>query len=112
MPDPPDYAEKNRLYWERASDGYQRLHGAQLEEHAGRAWGVWRIPESELRVLGDVAGRDVLELGCGAARWSVALARLGARPVALDVSRRQLEHARRIMADAGVDFPLIEASAE
>ncbi len=38
------------------------------------AWGVWRIPETELGVLGDVSGLDVLELGCGAAQWSIALA--------------------------------------
>jgi SAM-dependent methyltransferase len=54
----------------------------------------------------------VLELGCGAAQWSVSLAKLGARPVGLDLSPRQLEHARRGMADAAVEFPLIEASAE
>ncbi|HKH13991.1 MAG TPA: class I SAM-dependent methyltransferase, partial [Solirubrobacterales bacterium] len=54
----------------------------------------------------------MLELGCGAAQWSISLAGLGARPVGLDLSPRQLEHARRAMADAGVEFPLVEASAE
>jgi SAM-dependent methyltransferase len=54
----------------------------------------------------------VLELGCGAAQWSIALAGLGARPVGLDLSRRQLEHAREAIAEAGVEFPLLEASAE
>ena len=78
----------------------------------GLAWGTSQIPEAELRILGDVAGKDVLELGCGAAQWSIALARAGARPVGLDLSARQLEHARRLMAEAGVDFPLIHASAE
>jgi SAM-dependent methyltransferase len=73
---------------------------------------VWQIPEAELNVLGDVAGLDVLELGCGAAQWSISLAGLSARPVGLDVSARQLEHARRAMADAGVEFPLVEGSAE
>jgi SAM-dependent methyltransferase len=73
---------------------------------------VWHVPEAELRVLGDVKGLDVLELGCGGAQWSIALAKLGARPVGLDLSPRQLDHARRAMAAAGVDFPLIEASAE
>jgi SAM-dependent methyltransferase len=73
---------------------------------------VWQIPEAELNVLGDVAGLDVLELGCGAAQWSISLAGLGARPVGLDVSARQLEHARNAMAEAGVEFPLVEASAE
>jgi SAM-dependent methyltransferase len=63
-------------------------------------------------VLGDVSGKDVLELGCGAAQWSIALAGLGARPVGLDLSRRQLEHARKAMGEAGAEFPLVEASAE
>jgi ubiquinone/menaquinone biosynthesis C-methylase UbiE len=63
-------------------------------------------------VLGDVRGKDVLELGCGAAQWSIALAGLGARCVGLDNSERQLEHARRAMAAAGVAFPLVHASAE
>jgi SAM-dependent methyltransferase len=73
---------------------------------------VWQIPEAELEVLGDVSGKDVLELGCGAAQWSIALAGLGARPVGLDLSPRQLEHAREAMSEAGVEFPLVEASAE
>jgi SAM-dependent methyltransferase len=80
--------------------------------NAGLAWGVWQIPEAELQVLGDVTGKDVLELGCGAAQWSIALAGLGARPVGLDLTPRQLEHARAAMAEAGVEFPLVEASAE
>ena len=73
---------------------------------------MWSIPESELNVLGDVAGRDILELGCGAAQWSIGLARLGARPVGLDLSPTQLEQAREAVERAGLDFPLIEASAE
>ena len=73
---------------------------------------MWQIPEAELRALGDVAGREVLELGCGAAQWSISLAGLGARTVGLDVSPKQLEHARTAMAAAGVEFPLVEASAE
>ncbi len=73
---------------------------------------MWQIPEAELHVLGDVAGKDVLELGCGAGQWSISLAMLGARTVGLDLSPRQLEHARAAMAEAGVEFPLVEASAE
>jgi ubiquinone/menaquinone biosynthesis C-methylase UbiE len=83
-----------------------------LAEKDGLAWGVWQVPESELRVLGEVEGLDVLELGCGAAQWSIALAKLGARVVGLDVSTRQLEHARAAMEEAGLEFPLLEASGE
>ena len=104
-------SERNRAMWDRLSDEYQSRHGEFIGA-ADPRWGMWQIPESELRILGDVADKDVLELGCGAAQWSIALARLGARPVGLDNSQRQLEHARRLMARAGIDFPLVRAAAE
>ena len=106
------HADRNRASWNATSDEYQAKHGTQLAKSGGTAWGVWQIPEAELQVLGDVAGRDVLEFGCGAAQWSIALAHAGARPVGIDLSSRQLEHAARLQAEAGVEFPLIHASAE
>ena len=106
-----DEARRNRAYWDRTSDDYQARHAAFIGQAEPR-WGIWQIPDSELDVLGDVAGLDVLELGCGAAQWSILLAKQGARVVALDNSERQLEHARANMASAGVEFPLLHASAE
>ena len=108
---PSEEALRNRLFWDRQSDEYQERHRDFINRPEPR-WGVWQIPESELNVLDEVAGKDVLEFGCGAAQWSILLAKQGARPVGLDNSERQLEHARKRMADAGVDFPLIHASAE
>lgn len=105
------HTRKNRRHWEHEADEYQRLHGASLRDRP-MAWGVWRIPETKLGVLGDIAGKDVLELGCGAAHWSAALAEAGARPVGLDLSGRQLDHARAEMARRGVSFPLVQASGE
>ncbi|HSS35015.1 MAG TPA: class I SAM-dependent methyltransferase [Patescibacteria group bacterium] len=112
IPGLTDHAAFNRASWNADADAYQARHAAQLAADGGMTWGVWHVPESELHVLGEIDGRDVLELGCGAARWSIALALAGARPVGLDLSDRQLEHARRLMAEAGVDFPLLHASAE
>jgi SAM-dependent methyltransferase len=112
MPSDTGPAARNRAMWDDYSDEYQAKHGQDLAASGGYAWGTTQIPESELRVLGDVSGRDILEFGCGAAQWSIALARLGARPVGLDLSERQLEHARRLMAEAGVQCPLVHASAE
>jgi SAM-dependent methyltransferase len=103
--------ERNRAFWDRESDAYQERN----REHIGRPeprWGMWQLPESELGILGDVAGKDVLELGCGAAQWSINLARLGARPVGIDYSERQLEHGRAAVAEAGFDFPLLHAPAD
>ncbi len=106
-----DPAPTNRGWWNAESDGYQRRHGRALEK-APSAWGTWRIPESSVRVLGEVDGRDVLEFGCGAAQWSIALAREGARAVGLDLSEVQLAHGRRLAAAAGCRVPLVQASAE
>ncbi len=101
-----EHARRNRAYWDADSADYQRRNAGHID--CGEAWGVWQIPEAELRVLGDVSGKDVLENGCGAAQWGRALAGRGARVTGLDLSEQQLEHARA----AGAGFPLVCASAE
>jgi SAM-dependent methyltransferase len=73
---------------------------------------MFKVPESEVGVLGDVAGLDVLDLGCGVAYFSAWLARRGARVVGVDVTPAQLETARRMQAETGLEFGLVEASAE
>ena len=112
LPPLSEHTQKNRAMWETTSDSYQQAHALDLSGDKAMAWGTWRVPEAALQILGEVANKDVLELGCGAARWSIALTGYGARPVGLDVSSRQLEHARRLMAQAAVDFSLVQASAE
>lgn len=105
------HVRKNRRFWDATSREYQAQHGARLARRA-EAWGVWRIPESRLRALGEVRGKDTLELGCGAARWSVALARRGARAVGIDVSDQQLGYARTALTRARVPVRLVHSSVE
>jgi SAM-dependent methyltransferase len=92
----------NRRWWDRNADDYQREHGAFLGD-ARFVWGPEGLDEADAGLLGPVASlkdRDVLEIGAGAAQCSRWLAARGARPVALDLSHRQLQHARRIEEDA------------
>jgi SAM-dependent methyltransferase len=112
LPGLTDHETQNRASWNADADDYQARHSEQLASSTGLAWGTYQVPESELRILGVVVDKDILELGCGAAQWSIALAKLGARPVGIDLSERQLDHARGLMAEAAVDFPLIHGSAE
>lgn len=58
--------------------------------------------EAELRLLGQVADKRVLELGCGSGVSSVCLATQGARPIGLDFSHEHLARARRLADKAGV----------
>jgi SAM-dependent methyltransferase len=89
---------------------------ADAEAHerwdAPLAWGLFQVPESELRLAGDVRGAHVVELGCGTAYVSAALARAGAHVAAVDLNRDQLETARRAQRRTGITFPLLEANAE
>jgi len=106
-----DYEQKNRAFWDADADAYQTQHAPDLDR--AEAWGAWRNPESELDVLGldRIAGRDVLEFGCGAAQWSSALVARGARVRGLDLSIAQLRHAQRRMRSGAPFVPLVCASA-
>jgi SAM-dependent methyltransferase len=104
-------AERNRALWTQTNAEYTDARAAQAWAKEEIGWGIWGIPESELGILGDVAGLDVVELGCGTAYFSAWLARCGARPVGVDVTPAQLETARRCMRETGIEFPLVEADA-
>jgi SAM-dependent methyltransferase len=65
--------------------------------------------EPKLRLLGNVDGKRVLELGCGAGHNAVALARQGARVLAVDTSAEQIAEARFAADRAGVRLELHHA---
>ena len=107
MPPLPRSVRLNRDYWDAIAAAYQRDMGADLADDV--VWGPSCPPESRLRVLGDVAGRDVLDLGCGGGQTSVHLAARGARVTGVDVSGAQLAHARALAERAGASVRFVEA---
>ena len=107
-----DDVARNRDLWTRTNAEYTDREAARQWSQEEITWGVWGVPERELRVLPDVAGTNVLEFGCGTAYVSAWLARRGARVVGLDVTPAQLETARRCQAEHGLEFSLVEPSAE
>jgi SAM-dependent methyltransferase len=106
-----DDAAKNRAAWTKSNSEYTDARARDAWAVEEIEWGIWDVPESEVGVLGDVDGLDVVELGCGTAYFSAWLARRGARPVGVDVTPAQLETARRMQAETGLEFPLVEADA-
>ncbi|MCW2926090.1 MAG: Methyltransferase type 11 [Thermoleophilia bacterium] len=95
----PAHISHNEQHWDDLAAGYQATHREQLSMSVP-TWSVFATPESELGVLGDVVGRDVVELGCGAAQFSIALARQGARCTGIDLSREQLTLAEELLTEA------------
>ena len=104
-------AAKNAQRWTEANAQYTDANAETNWALDEVSWGIWGIDESELNVLGDVNGLDVVELGCGTAYFSAWLAKLGARPVGVDITPAQLATARRMMEKTGIEFPLVEADA-
>ncbi|MET9343625.1 class I SAM-dependent methyltransferase [Nonomuraea sp. NPDC003804] len=101
----------NRSWWDGNADDYQVEHGEFLRD-AGFVWCPEGVDEAEAHLLGDVAGKDVLEVGCGAAQCSRWLSTRGARVVAFDISHRQLRHSQRIDLETGSRVPVLQADAE
>lgn len=100
-----------RQLWAMVNEAFTDRDAERRWRSGTTAWGLFERPEAELGVLGQVAGRHVAELGCGAAYLSASLARRGARPVAVDLSHGQLATAQRNQALTGIRFPLVEADA-
>lgn len=83
----------NAAAWDQAAAAY--LAGAQLPTdvvHYGPDIGT----EADFRLLGDVKGKRVLELGCGGAQNSIAFAKQGAIAIGVDLSAEMLAAARRL----------------
>ena len=104
-------AARNREQWTSANAEHTDAEAGRKWAEQDITWGVWGVPETDLGTLGDVRGLDVVELGCGTAYVSAWLARRGARPVGVDVTPAQLETARALQAEFGIEFPLLEADA-
>ena len=107
-----DYVQQNVAYWTARNAEYTNASAERAWAAEEITWGVWQTPESQLNILGDVDGLDIVELGCGTAYFSAWLAKRGARVVGVDPTPAQLETARRLQGETGLEFPLIEAAAE
>jgi SAM-dependent methyltransferase len=100
----------NRAWWDTAAADYQAEHGDFLGD-VDFCWCPEGLRESTAGLLGPVAGRSVLEIGCGAAQCGRWLAQVGARPVGVDLSAAQLRHARKLDRDTGIAVPVVVADA-
>lgn len=96
--------------WDRYADEYQATHGEFLGD-IGFVWGPEGFTEAEAGVLGELAGRDVLEVGSGAGQCSRWVRSQGGRGYGLDLSLRQLQHSRRIDEATGVAVPSVLGTA-
>ena len=109
---PPEYLQGNVDAWQQEAASY-----VAAAEHAWAThephWGIWRIPETSARLLpDDMSGLNCIELGCGTAYVSAWMCRRGARVIGIDPTPNQLETARRLKREYGLDFAIEHGFAE
>ncbi|WP_239021818.1 class I SAM-dependent methyltransferase [Nocardioides jishulii] len=96
--------------WDRYADEYQATHGEFLGD-IGFVWGPEGLTEQEAGALGELRGRRVLEVGSGAGQCSRWVRQQGGTGIGIDLSMRQLQHARRIDLETGTPVPSVLGTA-
>jgi SAM-dependent methyltransferase len=111
-PPTSEHVRRNRRAWDRWAEEYVES-GRRSWAARDPRWGIWHVPESNLGSLPEaLEGKRTLELGCGTAYVSSWLARVGGRPVGIDLSTEQLRSAVSFQREFGLFFPLIQGDAE
>jgi SAM-dependent methyltransferase len=99
----------NREGWDKISERYQKQNRISLiDVH----YGPFAPGEREERLLGDVEGKNILELGCGGGQNAIVLAKWGANAWGVDQSAKQLDYARQLAHQEGVTVNFLEANME
>ncbi len=99
--------------WTRANAEYTDARAEESWAADEITWGVMQVREAELLALPDLAGKDVVELGCGTAYFGAWLKKAGAgRVVGVDPTPAQLATARRCNEKFGLGLELVEAFGE
>lgn len=106
-----NHVKANRDTWDDdASNWVERGRGSWARDPH---WGEMGISDSTVNAMPDVAGRDVIELGCGTGYVSAWCVRAGAKNVVgLDNSIEQLSTAAILQGEFEMPFPLVWANAE
>lgn len=103
------------MWWDANAVDYYAEHGETLGD-ADFLWCPEGLREAEAQLLGDprdLAGKRILEIGCGAAQAGRWLVSQGAQVTALDVSWGQLAKARELDGRTGTRVErLVQADAQ
>ncbi|MBI1842022.1 MAG: methyltransferase domain-containing protein [Verrucomicrobia bacterium] len=98
-----------RRSWNRLSADYQQE--CRLRTDTAH-YGVCAPNEDVLGLLGEVAGRRILELGCGGGQCSIAFAKQGAFALGVDLSDTQIAYACALAEREGVSVAFHQGKME
>jgi ubiquinone/menaquinone biosynthesis C-methylase UbiE len=85
---------------ERTASQYDAMAVEYANDNDDNSWNAYYERPATIELLGDVAGLDVLEVGCGSGPLTEWLVAQGARVTAFDVSPRMLQLAKERVGDS------------
>jgi ubiquinone/menaquinone biosynthesis C-methylase UbiE len=101
-------SQEVKLWWEDFGPSYQRICQIPIDVH----YGPGSPNEEHLQLIGPVAGKRVLEIGCGGAQCGIAFALQGALVTGVDITASQLAFARELAEHHHVTIEFHERSME
>jgi 2-polyprenyl-3-methyl-5-hydroxy-6-metoxy-1,4-benzoquinol methylase len=84
-------ADEAKNWWEESARDFQEMAQLPIDIVYGQ-----HLKEAKLQLIGSVAGKHVLEIGCGGAQCGIAFAKLGAIVSGVDIAAAQIEYAKEL----------------
>ncbi|MFA4820332.1 MAG: methyltransferase domain-containing protein [Candidatus Aenigmatarchaeota archaeon] len=96
-------------WWNEATPWFQEW--AKLSTKSAD-YGPYAPRENQLKLLGNVKGKKILEIGCGGAQCSISFAKQGAICTGIDITQAQLDYARKLAEKEKVSVTLIKGDIQ
>lgn len=101
-------SKETREWWEDSSKRYQEDCKIPVDIH----YGPGAPNEKELKLIGNIKGKNILEIGCGGAQCGIAMAKQGAKVIGIDISKEQLNFARDLAEKNNVKINFYQGDIE
>ena len=85
-------SKETKKWWDATSQYYQEDSKIPVDIH----YGPGAPHEKVMKLLGNLKGKKVLEIGCGGAQCGIAMAKKGAIVSGIDISNKQLNFAKNL----------------
>jgi len=96
-----------KKWWNEVSQSYQK--DAKIHTKSAH-YGPYSPDEDKLKLLGNVKGKKILELGCGGGQCSIVFAKQGATCTGIDISTEQLKYAEKLSKKNKVKIKFIHGT--
>jgi ubiquinone/menaquinone biosynthesis C-methylase UbiE len=97
-----DMSRETKTWWEYNAQNYQKKCKIPIDIH----YGPGSPNEKNLKLLGNIEGKNILEIGCGGAQCGIAMAKQKAIVTGMDISNEQLEFAKCLAEENKVKITL------